>query len=141
MDAKKGAIGILMIVFVVSFSGCTEEGVTVKSFENIEFESDVVELHNAELDFIKDDEEYGNVRSVECRYILHNPQDRYVSVQVYVTFYDDRENELHTDGPVTINLPAGYTESEWKYAGEPSISIGGSMARMVDHVTITAYEI
>ncbi|MDG6218948.1 MAG: hypothetical protein QCI00_05870 [Candidatus Thermoplasmatota archaeon] len=141
MDGKRFVIGIVMIILAVGFSGCTEQGVTVTSFENIDFESDVVELETATLDFIKDDDDYGGVRSVEFKYILHNPLDRYVSVQVYVTFYDQRKNELHTDGPYTINLPAGYTESEWKYAGEPPVTLAGSLARAVDHVRITAYEI
>lgn len=141
MDDKRFAIGIVLIVLVVGFSGCTEQRATVTSFDNIDFESDVVTLETAYLDFIKDDEEYGDVRSVELKYLLHNPLDRYVSVQVYVTFYDQRQNELHTDGPYTINLPAGYTESEWKYAGEPPVTLSGSLARAVDHVRITAYEV
>lgn len=142
MDAKQLAKGVSIICLFSCLSGCVDisEG-TVKTFENIEFESDVVELDNAYLNFIKDDDEYGDVRSVELRYILHNPQERSVSVQVYVTFYDKHENELHTDAPYIINLPKGYTESDRKYAGSPAISLEGSLAKFVDHVKIFAYEV
>lgn len=127
---------------MASMSGCVNEGTTTeKTFENIDFESDVVKLDNANLAFIKDDEEYGSVRSVELKYFLHNPHNRYVTFVVNVVFYDVNGHELYSNEPYTYkDFPAKYTEPNLKYTSDPTILIDGSMARAVDHVMITAYE-
>ena len=141
MDFKKISIVCVVLFFMTSMIGCVNEGTTTgKTFENIDFESDVVKLDNANLAFIKDDDEYGSVRLVELKYFLHNPLDRNVNVTANVVFYDENGHELDSYEPYTQILTPGYTENRFKYSAEKPVSLEGSIARAVDHVLITVYE-
>jgi len=136
MDVQKVLLGIFAIFVLVSLSGCEEQATTTeKTFENIDFESDSVELELANLKFVKDDEEFGGVRSVELKYRLHNPLKRDVTVVVDVLFFDENGREVYSKQDYKINLPSEYTENSFN-----TITYGGSMVRAIDHVKITAYE-
>ncbi len=136
MEIKKIILCTFIISFIISLSGCVEQNAitTGQSFDNIEFESDIVELNNAKLDFIKDDEEFGGVRSVILNYKLHNPNKRVVTVEVDVIFYDEFDRELYSKEDYTINLPAMYTE------GANTVEFNQDQANEVEYVKITAYE-
>ena len=135
MDAQKVLLGIFALFVLVSLSGCEEQATTTeKTFENIDFDSDIVKLESANLEFVKDDEEFG-VRSVELNYILHNPLKRLVTVVVDVLFFDENGRELYSEEGYKINLPSEYTENSYN-----SITYDGSMVRVIDNVKITAYE-
>ena len=136
MDVQKVLLGIFAIFVLVSLSGCEEQATTTeKTFENIDFESDSVELELANLKFVKDDEEFGGVRSVELKYRLHNPLKRDVTVVVDVLFFDENGREVYSKQDYKINLPSEYTENSFN-----TITYSGSMVRAIDHVKITAYE-
>ena len=135
MDLKKISIGCVILFCIGCMSGCVNQGTTTeKTFENIVFESDVVELDRAYLNFMRDDGA-SDARSVEAKYSLHNLQDREVTVQVYVFFYDTYDRELYSDGPYMINLPQDYAES-----GVNTVPYKGNNVRSVESVKITAYE-
>ncbi|MBS3749200.1 MAG: hypothetical protein KGY67_05820 [Candidatus Thermoplasmatota archaeon] len=136
MDVQKVLLGIFAIFLLVSLSGCEEQATTTeKTFENIDFESDIVELDAANLEFVKDDEEFGGVRSVELKYRLHNPLKKSVTVVVDVRFYDESGREVFSEEDYTINLPSEFTENSLN-----TVTYGGSMVRVVDKVRITAFE-
>ena len=136
MDAQKVFLGIFALFVLVSLSGCEEQATTTeKTFEHIDFESDIVELELANLKFVKDDEEFGGVRSVELKYRLHNPLKRDVTVVVDVLFFDENGREVYSKENYKINLPSEYTENSFN-----TITYDGSMVRVIDHVEIRAYE-
>jgi hypothetical protein len=136
MDARKLVLGTIAIFVLVSLSGCEEQGTTTeKTFENIDFESDIVELNAANMKFIKDEEEFA-ARSVELYYQLHNPLNRYVTVSVDVAFYDGNGREIYSEKGYTINLPDGYTEG-----GMNTISYSGSMVNAIKTAKISVVEV
>lgn len=136
MDVQKILFGILAIFILVSLSGCEEQGTTTeKTFENIDFESDVVELNAANMKFIKDEEEFA-ARSVELHYQLHNPLNRYVTVSVDVAFYDGNGREIYSEEGYAINLPDGYTEK-----GMNTVSYSGAMVNAIQTAKINAVEV
>ena len=132
---------MIVIFTFVSLTGCEEQAVTTETPENIIFESDVVELDAANLEFIKDDEEF-DARLVELNYRLYNPLNRTVSVDVDVFFYDEFDRELYSKLDYNINLLPKYPDPEIYPggAGFDTVEFGGSNAKFVDHVKITAYE-
>jgi len=137
MDFKKISIVCVVLFFMASMSGCVNEGTTTgKTFENIDFESDVVKLDNANLAFIKDDEEYGSVRLVELKYFLHNPLDRDVEIVVNIYFYDELNREIYNEikYPEGYSIPKGYTD------GGDTVQYDGNLVSSIDHVLITVYE-
>jgi hypothetical protein len=137
MDAEKIFLGIALLFILLCLSGCTEqEGVkTQESFDNIEFDSDVVMLDAANLRFIKDEEEF-DARSVELKYKLHNPLNRYVTVSVDVMFMDELGREIYSEKDYMINLPSEYTEGSLN-----TVSYSGSMVNAIHIAKITAFEI
>jgi len=137
MDVKKIFLGIAIIFILLCLSGCNEqEGVkTQESFDNIEFDSDVVMLDAANLRFIKDEEEF-DARSVELKYKLHNPLNRYVTVSVDVMFMDDLGREIYSEKDYMINLPSEYTESSLN-----TVSYSGSMVNDIQTAKISAVEV
>ena len=142
MDAGKIIIGFLLMIGMLCMSGCVNEGTTTKkTFENIDFESEIVEIANAYIDYNREEmyddsgDMYYNTRSIEVKYLLHNPAERAVTVQVVVYLYDEFGMELYSEGPYVISLPAGYTES-----GANTISYAGTDVATFDHARIVAIE-
>ena len=134
MDTKYVFLGLVLLLLITLLSGCEEKGVTTENdLENILFESDVVELDRANLEFIKDDEEF-DARKIDFNYRLHNPLNRSVSVNVDVIFYDETDRELYSKLDYEINLPAGHTDSI------NTVEFGGIHVKLVDYVKITAFE-
>lgn len=136
MDAKKFLLGMSVILLFLFLSGCSDQSgtTTEKTFDNIEFDSDVVRLDAANLKFIKDEEEFA-ARSVELKYRLHNPQNRSITAVVDVVFYDENGRDVYSEEGYEINLPSEYTENSFN-----TITYDGSMVRVIDNVRITAYE-
>ena len=142
MDFKKISFICIVLFFMTLMSGCVNQGTTTeKTFENIDFESDVVVLDNANLAFIRDDEEFGSVRSVELKFFLHNPLTRAVKIYTNVTFLNVNGHELHFYESYTRILDPGDTETRHKYLAESPVSLEGSIARAVDHVRVIVYEV
>lgn len=137
MDARKFFLGMSVILLFLFLSGCSDQSgtTTEKTFKNIDFESDVFELDAANLKFIKDDAEFGGVRSVELKYRLHNPQNRSITTVVDVVFHDENGRNVYSEEGYEINLPSEYTENSFN-----TITYDGSMVRVIDNVKITAYE-
>lgn len=137
MDAKKFLLGMSVILLFLFLSGCSDQSgtTTEKTFDNIEFDSDVVRLDAANLKFIKDEEEFA-ARSVELKYKLHNPLNRFVTVTVDVVFFDEAGREIYSEKNYTINLPGGYTESSLN-----TVSYSGSLVNAIHIANISAHEI
>lgn len=136
---KKGPwiIGAILFLMGGVLSGCVfQGGVTVKNnFEGITFESSVVELVNASLDFRED---RNVITKVDVKYLFRNIAGRAVEVSVIVEFYDKNDNLLVTRGPKYINLPKDYVETVYSPAN--IISYSGEKVSEVDHVRIIAEE-
>jgi len=143
MDLAKLVVGCVLVACMIIFSGCTNQGTTTeKTFENIVFESDVVELYEAFLDFeteeMYDDfgEMYLNIRSVELKYLLKNPGEERVTVLVNVYLCDENNNVIYTHSPLKVNLPSGYIESN-----PNTVSYRLENVHLVDHAKIVAYQL
>lgn len=134
MDAKKILLSIIVLFTMISLTGCEEQAVTTETPENVIFESDVVQLDAANLNFIKDDEEF-DARQVILNYRLHNPLNRSLIITVDVIFFDETDRELYSKLDYKINLPPEYTESF------NSVEFGGNRVKFVEYAKITAYEI
>ena len=136
---KKGPwiIGTILFLMGSVLSGCVfQGGVTVNNnFEGITFESGVVELVNASLDFHEDN---NVITKVDVKYLFRNIVGRAVEVSVIVEFYDKNDNLLVTRGPKYINLPKDYVETVYSPAN--IISYSGEKVSEVDHVRIIAEE-
>jgi hypothetical protein len=136
---KKGPwiIGTILFLMGSVLGGCVfQGGVTVKNnFEGITFESSVVELVNASLDFHEDK---NVITKVDVKYLFRNIAGRAVEVSVMVEFYDKNDSLLVTRGPKYINLPKDYVETVYSPAN--IISYSGEKVSEVDHVRIIAEE-
>ena len=131
-------IGTILFLILSVLNGCLgPEGTTVENpFKGITFESSVVELINASLDVIK---ENNVIRKVEVRYLFRNIAGRSVEVSVMVEFYDKNNNLLITRGPKHIEIPKGYAET-LPYSPANIITYSGDKVSEVDHVRIIATE-
>jgi hypothetical protein len=132
-----------MIVFVISLvlllCGCQEKTKTDKSNidENIELESDVVELVYADLIQNKDN---GEVISVDVEYLFRNIAGRTINFNVTAEFYDEDNNRLYIGGPkIFKGIIENYTETV-VLEGTNIISYNDVNASKVDHVKIIARE-
>ena len=130
-------IGTILFLSGGILSGCVfQEGVTVKNnFEGITFESNIVELVNASLDFHEDK---NVITKVDVKYLFHNIAGKNVEVTVIVEFYDKNDNLLVTRGPKYIILPKDYVETVYSPAN--IISYSGEKVSEVDHARIIAKE-
>lgn len=127
--------GILLIT--IFLSGCQDQTpVDTNNLENIEFESDIVEL--AYSNFTKNIQD-DKVVSVSVEYLFKNIADRDISINITAEFYDEDNNSLHTGGPNTISLPAGWTEQGISPTAN-RITYDGKDASEVDHVRIIVKE-
>ena len=129
-------ISIIIVLTVSVLSGCnTQEATGIDKFKGIRFESSIVELVNASLDFLQ---EKNVIRKADVKYLFHNIAGRDVRVSVIVEFYDKNENLLVTGGPKYISIPKGYFETVYSPAN--IISYSGENVSKVDHVRLIAEE-
>ena len=108
MEKKLVFLGVGIILVTIAFSGCQEEATSIeKTFEDISFDSDILELVNGSLDITKDKE---IITRVEVTLYFKNLLDEDINVEYVVEFCDKNDNVLY-DKPYGIkNLPAEYTE-------------------------------
>ena len=141
---KKNMLVIISIICLgnVSLCGCMNEGTTTKqTFENFIIESDVVELSNANMSFIREEmytdegESYFYVTAVEVKYLFHN---RRVNISFFIEFYNKDNEKLFSIGPRSILLTADYTEKAFTNINEARYD--GNRASEVDYVKIIAFE-
>jgi len=129
MEKKIVFLGVGIILVTIAFSGCQEEATSVeKTFENISFDSDILELVNGSLDITKDKE---IITRVEVTLYFKNLLDEDINVEYVVEFCDKNDNVLYDKSYEIKNLPAEYTEMS------PDIfSYHGGNVADFDHVTI-----
>ena len=133
---------VLLVVFsiilaVVVLSGCggNQTATETDEFENIEFESDIVELVHGQV--VKKIDK-GILIGIDVEYLFKNIADRDIEVKVNLEFYDRNDNIIFRGGPKWIVLPDGYTETQ--VLGANIISYNGKYIKDVDHVKIFAVE-
>jgi len=149
MDAKYLLLGFSVMLLLVSFSGCEEQGATTQqSFDHVVFDSDVVDLAFANVTFFEK-KEYSEdlddpvaemvVQNVEVKYLFYNPSDDAINISVIVEFYSDQDELVHRVGSRNINgLLADYTERQFTEVNIANCE--GEKARQVSYVKIIAYE-
>lgn len=108
MEKKLVFLGVGIILVTIAFSGCQEEATSIeKTFEDISFDSDILELVNGSLDITKDKE---IITRVEVTLYFKNLLDEDINVEYVVEFCDKNDNVLY-DKPYEIkNFPAEYVE-------------------------------
>jgi len=108
MEKKLVFLGIGIILVTIAFSGCQEEATSVeKIFEDISFDSNILELVNGSLDITKDKE---IITRVEITLYFKNLLDEDINVEYVVEFCDKNDNVLYDKSYEIKNLPAEYTE-------------------------------
>ena len=108
MEKKLVFLGVGIILVTIAFSGCQEEATSVeKTFENISFDSDILELVNGSLDITKDKE---IITRVEFTLYFKNLLDEDINIEYVVEFCDKNDNVLYDKLYEIKNFPAEYTE-------------------------------
>lgn len=135
MDKKIMIIIGFIFILIILLCGCQEQTENnQQSFENIELESDIVDLAYGKIDFVKNNDE---ITRVNAEYRLKNIIDRDINVNVSVEFYDENNNLLYTSDNMTIiALRAGDEEDVINTA-----TYDGEFVSQVDHVKIKVSEI
>jgi len=139
ISKKIKIISISIIVLFLILCGCQEQNETQKKpiADNIEFESDIVELLRA--DFI---EHVDNsvLLKVEVKYLLKNIAGRVLDINRSIEFYDVENNLLFTSATLQfLRMADGYEETEFEATN--SITYAGENASDVDHAKIIVEEI
>jgi len=139
MMKKIPCLLVITIIITIAFlSGCEQKGAEVgNNAKLITLDSTVVELVYSSLNFTKDGS--GKVIRADVEYLFKNLVDRFITVKVFVNFYDRNNNLLATGGPKYIQL----RERPWTDTGiAPAniITYDGEDAAKVDHATIVANE-
>ena len=122
-------LGMGITLVTIAFSGCQEEATLVeKTFENISFDSDILDLVNGSLEVAEDRE---IITRVEVTLYFKNLLDEIINVKYMVEFCDENDNVLYNKSYEIKNFPAGYTEVS------PDIFLyhGGNVADF-DHVNV-----
>ena len=134
MMKKHPIIMIVMILITASIlSGCQEQNDVDNQyyFDNITLESRLLELVNASLEFIKEN----NVATrVDVKYLFHNIAGSDITIEVTVDFFDGENNLINKSQPKYISLLKDYTETG--FAPENIISYSGENVSDVDHAKI-----
>ena len=127
------AIGIGIILMTIVLSGCQEEGTTVKkTFENIYFDSEILELVEGSLNFTDDN---GIITKADLMLRFKNILNETISVTFNVEFCDKNDNVLYSK-PYSINsFPAG-----WAERSPNRFSYYGNDVADVDHVNVLIVE-
>jgi len=108
MEKKLVFLGVGIILVTIAFSGCQEEATSIeKTFEDISFDSDILELVNGSLDITEDKE---IITRVEVTLYFKNPLDEDINVEYVVEFCDKNDNVLYNKSYEIKNFPAEYTE-------------------------------
>jgi len=139
MDLKKLVIIALIFLLIGIFSGCQKrEATDVNTIpENIEFESDLLELTYANIVFHRDGDV---VLRTEVQYLFKNIAKRVLNITVIAEFYDKNDKLLFTGGPKFLEyLPIDYVETE--VFPPNTITYTGIDAKDVDHVKIIVTEV
>jgi len=129
MEKKLVFFGVSIILLTIAFSGCQEEATSVKkTFENISFDSDILELVNGSLDISQDKE---IITRVEVTLYFKNLLNEDINLEYVVEFCDKNDNVLFEKPYEIKNFPAGYTEIS------PDIfSYHGENVAEFDHVNV-----
>ena len=131
-------LGVVVIALVLALSGCQEQATTVENtFENIFFESDILEITNASYDASINK---GIIQKVDVTVNFRNKLDKPINnLRLSIDFCDENDNVIHSH-PYTYGtpFPAGYSE-----ASPNRFSYDEDNVVLVDHVNIriTNYEI
>jgi hypothetical protein len=98
------------IIFITQFfCGCNEmQSSTVETNENIQFESDIVELVESDLIFNKKGD---TIKRVEVKYRFRNLLNDKIDIQVFVEFYNENTELISKEGPKEISLSTDLTFS------------------------------
>jgi len=108
MEKKLVFLGIGIILVTIAFSGCQEEATSIeKTFEDISFDLDILELVNGSLDITEDKE---IITRVEVTLYFKNLLDEDINVEYVVEFCDKNDNVLYNKSYEIKNFPAEYTE-------------------------------
>lgn len=140
---KKMLIVLLLVLGSLFFSGCTQQSAKVK-FDNIEIESNVVELSSAAIEkndliwvYPENEDPKQVPKEIDVKYLFHSIVDRNINVDVTVYFYDETNLLLDmVKGQTIYNLAADSTE---RMAN--TVKLRGDDAALVHHVKIVAEEI
>lgn len=130
--------GLLFLILFSILSGCTDEqkATTTGNFENIEFNSETVELIYGKLVIV---EENNQIKRADVEYLFENKLPRLQSITVYVNFYDKLGNLIEKSETKTISLPPNYRETGLGPANV--ISYNEEFAYKIDHVEIIVEEL
>lgn len=146
MNLKKYFLGCILLICISFLCGCVNQGATTeKTYENVVFESDVVKLAHANLEFIQEEmyddfgESYFVTKAVEARYLFQNPLERQINLSILIEFYDSDDIKLHSIGPREIHLISDYIERI--HTPVNIASYNGNQVDKVDYVKIIAFEI
>ena len=134
---KKGCLIFVTIILIVFLTGCFESSTEVEEDDNnIQFESDVVDLIYTKLNFVKDN---NIIIRTEIEFLLKNIAGRVLNLRIIGEFYDKDNNLLYSDNTHTMDyMPVDYEETELLAAN--IISYSGEDASLVDHVKLTVIE-
>jgi len=129
-------IGVVIIILTtITLSGCQEEGATIeKNFEDIYFDSDVLELINASLDI---GEKHGVIKKVEVTFYFKNLLDKDITyLRLAIEFCDINNFVLYNHSYEYLSgFPAGYIEKS-----PNRISYSEANVAYFDHVKINIDE-
>ena len=136
MKNKFVILCIIVILTTLSLCGCNEQKATeTKTFEKINFETNVLELVDSSIETL---EEGGEILSVTVTLYFKNALNNHVNVTYVVDFCDSNDNILYSKQFDIVNIPRNYifyTPDVFTYNGED--------AYLFDHINIkvTDYEI
>ena len=139
-------MGLIIIILTTALSGCQEQAVTTEEknglSDKIFLESNLVELANASLkfiteeDFTDDFEKIEVITQVDITYRFHNIAGRDIKPSVKIELYDKDGYLIESMKGITLqDFPDDYTE---KMANK--LSYNGAEVQNVDHVKIIVFE-
>jgi len=129
MEKKLVFFGVSIVLLTITFSGCQEEATLVENnFEDISFNSDILELVNGSLDITKDKE---IITRIEVTLYFKNLLNEDINVEYAVEFCDKNDNVIYYKPYEIKNFPAKYTEAS------PDIFLfNGENVADFDHVNV-----
>jgi len=137
MKKKLVFLGVGIILVTIAFSGCQEEATLVdKTFENISFDSEILELVNGSLDITENKE---ITTRVDVTLYFKNLLDEDISVKYLVEFCDKNDNVLYNKSYEIKNFPAEYTEvspDSFLYTGQNVADFDHVNVRVLSHEVI-----
>jgi hypothetical protein len=137
MKEKIVIISIIILLMTLALSGCfgEQEATKTKETNNINFESDILQIYDSSLDLKK---ENGEIYKVEAALYFKNNLDAIIKINLTVTFCDINDNIIHTQ-PYEIRrvLP------NYKFVTPSIFTYEGNNVKKFDHININVenYEI